>query len=80
MHVCHDLEKWHFAEWALLLAQTDGPGLHFVRRQLRERREEVRRGKLGIYHESEATQVGSSSHMGVGQDSEEFGDWLLSGL
>ena len=39
------------------LMQTDGPGLQFVRRQLRERREEVRKGNLGIYHESEATQV-----------------------
>lgn len=46
------------AEYARLGTQTDGPGLQFVRRQLRERREEVRKGKLGIYHESEATQVG----------------------
>ncbi|KAK9819034.1 hypothetical protein WJX74_008137 [Apatococcus lobatus] len=42
--------------WTLALLQTDGPGLQYVRRQLLERREEVRRGKLGIYHEGEATQ------------------------
>ncbi|KAK9829636.1 hypothetical protein WJX72_006997 [[Myrmecia] bisecta] len=34
------------------LLQTDGPGLHFVRRSIQKRSEEVRQGKLNMYHDT----------------------------